>query len=56
MNINDDGSSIFKARVNGIEEIAMWVVSQGNSVKVIKPLELKDEVIKIAKMVLNNYQ
>jgi len=53
---NKDGSVMFECTVNSINEIAGWVVSRGEGVKVIEPPELKEKVIKLAKGVLRNYE
>lgn len=51
----DDGSVHFCGEVNSMSELAGWIVSRGNGVKVIEPPELKDAVIRLAKEALNNY-
>ena len=53
---NDDGSIIFECTVNSLSEIAGWVVSRGEGIKVIEPKELKDQVIELANGVLRNYE
>ncbi len=50
-----DGSVIFECTVNSLNEIAGWIVSRGEGVKVIEPDELKELVINLAKGVLSNY-
>ena len=52
----DDGSIIFEAVVNSLEEVASWVVSRGNGVIVIEPYELKCKVIQLAQETLKNYE
>ena len=52
---NDDGSIIFECTVNSLSEIAGWVVSRGEGIRVIEPKELKDQVIELANGVLGNY-
>ncbi len=52
---NKDGSILFECTVNSLSEIAGWVVSRGEGVKVIEPEELKEAVISLAKGVLLNY-
>jgi len=52
---NDDGSIIFECTVNSINEIAGWVVSRGEGVKVLEPNELKNKVIELADGALSNY-
>ncbi|MCX6161512.1 MAG: WYL domain-containing transcriptional regulator [Ignavibacteriae bacterium] len=51
-----DGWSEFKITVNSLDEIAGWVVSRGNGVKVIEPEILKQKVIDIASGTLGNYK
>lgn len=50
-----DGSIIFEATVNSLNEIASWIVSRGEGVKVLSPEELREQVISLAKGALNNY-
>ncbi len=50
-----DGSIIYEATVNSLDEIAGWVVTRGEGVKVIDPPELKEKVITLAKGVMKNY-
>lgn len=52
---NPDGSIIIEITVNSLNEIAAWIVSRGYGVKVIEPVELKKQVIKLAKDTLKNY-
>lgn len=51
----EDGSIIFECTVNSLNEIAGWVVSRGEGVKVIQPKELKEMVINLAEGTLSNY-
>jgi predicted DNA-binding transcriptional regulator YafY len=51
-----DGSVIYDATVNSLDEIAGWVVTRGAGVKVIEPDELKEKVLTLAKGVLKNYK
>lgn len=51
-----DGSIEYTATVNSLDEIAGWIVTRGEGVKVIEPEELKEKVISLAKGVLNNYE
>ncbi|MBU2445108.1 MAG: transcriptional regulator [Bacteroidetes bacterium] len=50
-----DGSIIYEATVNSLAEAATWVISFGQGVRVLEPLELKKEVIRLAKEVISNY-
>lgn len=51
----EDGSIFFECTVNSLNEIAGWIVSRGEGVRVIQPLELKEMVIDLAKGTLLNY-
>jgi predicted DNA-binding transcriptional regulator YafY len=50
-----DGTVIFEATVNSLDEIASWVVSRGEGVIVLEPEALKQKVIRLAEGVLRNY-
>jgi predicted DNA-binding transcriptional regulator YafY len=52
---NSDGSLILECIVNTLNEIAAWIVSRGEGVKVIEPKELRDAVINLANGALWNY-
>ena len=52
---NPDGSVIYEATVNSLDEIAGWVATRGEGVIVLEPAELKERVIEIAKGILKNY-
>ena len=52
---NEDGSVIFECTVNSLSEIAGWIVSRGEGVKVIDPEELRNTVIGLANGILANY-
>lgn len=54
--VQADGSIEYTATVNSLEEIAGWIVTRGEGVKVIDPPELKDKVIQLARGVLKNYK
>lgn len=51
-----DGSIEYTATVNSLDEIAGWIVTRGEGVKVIEPPELKTRVIELAEGVLKNYR
>lgn len=51
----EDGTFLFEATVNTINEIASWVVSRGKGCIVLEPEELRTRVIQIAKEALENY-
>ncbi len=50
-----DGSVVFETTVNSLEEMASWVVSRGEGVKVMEPERLKEMVIGLARGTLGNY-
>jgi len=52
---SDDGSVIFAATVNSLDEFASWVVSRGKGVTVLEPDQLRKKVIAIARGALANY-
>jgi predicted DNA-binding transcriptional regulator YafY len=51
-----NGSVIYEATVNSLDEIAGWIATRGEGVKVIEPDELKGKVIKLAEGILKNYK
>ena len=53
---NEDGSIVVEATVNSLEEVASWVVSRGEGVKVLAPDELREKVIRMARGALTNYR
>jgi predicted DNA-binding transcriptional regulator YafY len=53
--MQEDGSAIFECSVNSLNEIAGWIVSRGEGVKVIEPEALKMQVISLAEGALQNY-
>ena len=55
INENPDGSVIFEATVNSLDEVAGWVVAHGKGVIVLEPSELKRKVMAIARGALMNY-
>ena len=52
---NEDGSIVFEATVNSLQEIASWAVSRGTGVTVLEPAELRDLVVRLARGALANY-
>ncbi len=52
---NEDGSIVFEATVNSLQEVAGWVVSRGQGVKVLEPVELRDEVRRVAQEMVQMY-
>ncbi len=51
----NDGSILFEATVNSLDEAATWILSFGKGAKVLEPEELKLKVIQLAKDALSNY-
>lgn len=51
----DDGTMDLSITVNSLSEIASWIVSRGEGVKVLEPSDLKERVIELAKGTLRNY-
>jgi predicted DNA-binding transcriptional regulator YafY len=52
---NEDGSVVFECTVNSLSEIAGWIVSRGEGVKVNEPEELRVKVVELAEGTLKNY-
>jgi len=52
---NEDGSIVFEATVNSLQEIASWAVSRGAGVTVLEPAELREMVVRLARGALANY-
>jgi proteasome accessory factor B len=49
---NDDGTTTLEFRVDGIGEIAWWVLGYGDQVEVIKPAALRKRIAQTAKKVV----
>ena len=56
MTENNDGSITLELVVNSLGEISSWIVAKGKGVTVVEPEELRNNVIDIAKGVLENYK
>ncbi|ASL63662.1 hypothetical protein FORC47_0817 [Bacillus cereus] len=52
---NSDGSINFKAIMSGKSSIKKWILGMGNSVKVIKPEGMRDEIIEEGRKMLGLY-
>ncbi len=52
---NDDGSVVFEATVNSLQEVASWAVSRGSGVTILEPEELRSMVVRLAHDALGNY-
>lgn len=51
----EDGFIIYNATVEGKTEIIPWIMGMGIACTVLEPIELKKDIIKAYKEVLNNY-
>jgi predicted DNA-binding transcriptional regulator YafY len=51
-----DGSVIYEATVNSLDEMAGWIATRGSGVTVIGPEELRQKVIQLANGILKNYK
>ena len=51
-----DGSGILEASVNSLNEVAAWVVSHSDGVKVLAPMELKQRVVALARKALEQHR
>lgn len=52
----EDGGLIFRATVSGFEELKYWVLNWGPRATVLKPPELREEVQKLARDILDTYK
>ncbi len=52
---NDDGSIIFRCRVDGLDEIQYWVLSYGPNAQVLAPSELIERIAEMAKATAQRY-
>jgi predicted DNA-binding transcriptional regulator YafY len=52
---NSDGSIIMEFLVNSLDEIACWILSYGNNVKVISPKVLRKKIINTANNIADLY-
>ena len=52
----EEGHIIYNATVEGKTEIIPWIMGMGTACTVLEPLELKKDIIKAYKDVLNNYK
>ncbi len=53
---NDDGSIEFHVRVDGLGEIAWWVLGYGDEVEVVAPAELRRRIAAVAAKVARKHQ
>lgn len=50
----DEKAIHFEAEVKGKTELISWILSMGQNVEVLEPIELKEEIKSIAKNIVNN--
>ncbi len=53
---NDDGTLLFEADYTDMENLLCWLLTFGDKVEVIEPEEIKDEMICIAKSIIEKYE
>lgn len=53
---NIDGSCDMEFRVDGLNEISWWILGYGDKVEVIKPVELRKRVLKVAENMVEKNQ
>ena len=52
----EKGYLIYNATVEGKTEVIPWIMGMGTACNVLEPLELKDDIIKAYKEILNQYK
>lgn len=52
----EKGYLIYNAKVEGKTEVIPWIMGMGTACTVLEPLELKDDIIKAYKEILNQYK
>lgn len=52
---NEDGSSVFRCTVAGLDEIVWWVLGMGPHCRVVSPPELRDRVADLARRTAAHY-
>jgi len=52
----EKGYLIYNATVEGKTEVIPWIMGMGTACTVLEPLELKDDIIKAYKEILNQYK
>lgn len=51
----EDGTLLFTADYSDQENLVEWLLTFGDKVKVLEPVEVKDELLQIAKNIINRY-
>ncbi|MCI6126071.1 MAG: YafY family protein [Clostridiaceae bacterium] len=54
--VNEDGTLLFSAGYTDMENLLCWLLTFGDKVEVLEPIEAKDEIIRIAKSILHRYE
>ena len=49
---NEDGSALLEFKVDGLGEIAWWILGYGDQVEVVKPAALRKRIVKVAAKVV----
>ncbi|MHC4295586.1 MAG: helix-turn-helix transcriptional regulator, partial [Planctomycetota bacterium] len=52
---NEDGSIEFRVRVDGLGEIAWWVLGYGDQVEVVSPAALRKRIAGVAENVVKTH-
>lgn len=52
---NQDGTLLFKANYTDKESLISWLLTFGDKVKVLQPVEVRDELVNIAKKIISRY-
>ena len=50
-----DGTILYRAVVNSLDEVAWWIVQYGGEAVVTRPRELRDKVVALASSILERY-
>lgn len=53
---HSDGSVVFEATVNSLDEVAAWIAGLGQGVRAVEPQALRKRVIALAEGTLRNYR
>ena len=52
----EDGTLLFAADYTDKENLLTWLLTFGEKVKVLEPVEVKNELISIAKKIIQEYE
>lgn len=53
--LQDDGSILFRCTVEGLDEIVWWILSMGPNCRVLEPKALRDKVAELARATAEQY-